>query len=539
MIGMIRAPLKTLLRRSYARFKKQLAQPRRVQESLLKVLIADLAATEYGRSLGVKKDDDYKAFSRKVPVAGYDRIGVWVERQKRSEENVMVSEPVLFYEKSSGSSGPQKYIPYTGRLKASFNRMFSIWLYDLLEHGPRFETAKTFISISPAFSEVRATARGVKIGLDDDADYLGFAMRWLLKRFLVAPASVKSINDPSDFKRVLSALLVAEPDLEIISIWNPSLLEVILDHIQTHGEALMDDLKSGFITRAGVAFRFKPVPDGRAAALKANPVDWPQLWPRLKLISCWTSANAGSSARRIGNRFPGVCVQGKGLLATEAPITLPLIEARGFVPLPGEVFYEFLDDRGNIALLHDLEAGREYEIVLTQKGGLYRYRIGDRIRVTHFYKVTPCFEFVGRSDAVSDLVGEKLNETFAQSCLSKLPLGSGGFQTFLPAMPERGRCHYVLVVDESPEDRVSIESQLDEALCEAYHYRTARKLGQLDAARVLITSEARGAYYDYFTGKGMKWGDIKHHYLIKNVEDAAGLLARLDRSTVGPGTLKG
>lgn len=542
MTGMIRAPLKFMLRHSYARFKKQLENPRSAQQSLLKVLIANLAATEYGRSLGVKKEDAYESFSRKAPVAGYDQISDWIERQKRREGNVLVSEPVLFYEKSSGSSGPQKYIPYTGGLKASFNRMFSIWLYDLLEHGPRFETAKTFISISPAFNEDRATERGVKVGLDDDSDYLGSGLRRLLKRFLIAPASIKKLNDPSGFRHVLSALLVAEPGLEIISIWNPSLLEVILDHIQTHGDVLIDDLKSGFITCAGVTFKFKPVPDARAAILKSilkgRPTDWSQLWPGLKLISCWTSAGANAAARRIGAKFPGVYLQGKGLLATEAPMTLPLIEAHGFAPLPGEVFYEFLDDRGNISLLHELEAEREYLIVVTQKGGLYRYRIGDRIRVTHFYKATPCFEFTGRSDAVSDLVGEKLNETFAQSCLSKLPLGSGGFQALLPVMPARGRCHYVLVIDELPACAASIEAQLDAALCTAYHYRTARGLGQLDAAKILVASRARDAYYDYFTGKGMKWGDIKHQYLIKNIADAASLLAALDESNAGRGAFE-
>ena len=292
MIGMIRPSLKFMLRHSYVRFKKQLENPRRAQESLLKVLIASLAATEYGRSLGVKKDDDYEAFSRKAPVAGYDQISDWIEKQKSREGNVIVSEPVLFYEKSSGSSGPQKYIPYTSRLKASFNRMFSIWLYDLLEHGPLFETAKTFISISPAFGEGQATARGVKVGLDDDSDYLSSGLRRLLKRFLVAPASIKELSDPSDFKRVLSALLVAEPELEIISIWNPSLLEVILDYIQSHGDDLIDDLKSGFITCAGGTFKFKQSPDSRVALLKAQPIDWSQLWPRLKLISCWTSAGA-------------------------------------------------------------------------------------------------------------------------------------------------------------------------------------------------------------------------------------------------------
>ena len=63
---------------------------------------------------------------------------------------------------------------------------------------------------------------------------------------------------------------------------------------------------------------------------------------------------------------------------------------------------------------------REYDIVLTQHGGLYRYRIGDRVRVTRFYQATPCLEFVGRSDAVCDLTGEKLHERFAS-----LPGASG------------------------------------------------------------------------------------------------------------------
>ena len=106
-------------------------------------------------------------------------------------------------------------------------------------------------------------------------------------------------------------------------------------------------------------------------------------------------------------------------------------------------------------------------------------------------------------------------------------------------MPERGRCHYVLVIDELPARATSIEAQLDEALCTAYHYKTARRLGQLDAARVLVVSRARNAYYDYFIGRGMKWGDIKHQYLIKNTEDAANLLAIFDRSTASLGAFEG
>jgi GH3 auxin-responsive promoter len=532
MMKAIRAALRPLLRASYVRFKEQLKNPERAQENLLKDLIRNLSATEYGRSLGVGRDDDYRSFSRKTPIANYDQISPWIERQKSDEGNILVSEPVLFYEKSSGSSGPAKYIPYTRGLRDSFNRMFLIWLYDLLERGPRFETGKTFLSVSPAFRENQTTSRGVKVGLDDDVDYLNPKMRWLLKRFLVLPASIKQLGDPEDFKRVLSALLLSEAELEIISVWNPSLLETILDYVQANGDALIDDLKKGVIACGDIEFKFKKASGERLAPLAARPVDWARVWPRLKLISCWTSGNASRAAQRIAGQFPCARVQGKGLLATEAPMTLPLIESRGYAPLPAEIFYEFLDDRGVAFRLHELEAGREYEIILTQKGGLYRYRIGDRVRVSHYYEATPCFEFAGRADEVCDLVGEKLNESFAQECISRLPLAASRFQTLLPVMTESGRSYYVLVTDELASGAGSIESELDNALCEAYHYRAARLLGQLDRAKALARPQARDLYYSYFMSQGMKWGDIKHQYLIKNVEDAANLMSALNASPV-------
>ena len=57
------------------------------------------------------------------------------------------------------------------------------------------------------------------------------------------------------------------------------------------------------------------------------------------------------------------------------------------------------------------------------------------------------------------------------------------------------------------------------------HYRLARRLGQLGALRVCAAPAARDIYYEYFAGKGMKWGDIKDKLLIRDLADAAQLLA--------------
>ena len=539
MIQLLRRALLPVLRRSHARLIEQLHDPALAQGALLKDILRDLAKTEYGRVHGVRADDDYEAFAARLPLVGYDDLCEWIKRQQQTEGSVVAAERVLFYEMTSGSSGAAKPIPYTQSLKDAFNRMFAAWLYDLLAHGPRFETGKLFISISPAFHLHQPTERGIQVGLEDDADYLQGWMRGLLKRFFVVPPAVKRLSDTSDFKHALAALLLAEPRLEVISIWNPSLLESLFDFIAAHRAALADDLRSGSVRRGGLTFKFKRASRERLSLLSEQPIDWRRVWPQLKLISCWADANARAAARRIAARFPNVFIQGKGLLATEAPMTLPLIAARGCVPLAGDVFFEFIDEAGKLARLHEVEARRQYEIVVTPRGGLARYRVGDRVRVTHFYRSTPCFEFIGRSNEVCDLVGEKLNETFVQSCLSQLMNGSSRFQTLLPVMAEGGPSHYLLVMDELAGDAQELANRLDEALCRAHHYGLARRLGQLAPLRVRIASTARDAYDEFFMSKGMRCGDIKHQVLIRNPEEAARLLAWFEASAANRRALDG
>ena len=530
MIRLLRRTLPPVLRRSYARLVEQLQNPAVAQQALLGELLRDLAKTEYGRAHRIKSNDDYEAFAARLPLVRYDDLCEWVERQQRTERNVIVAGRVLFYEPTSGSSGAAKLIPYTRSLKSAFYHMFAVWLYDLMVHGPRFETGKFFFSISPVARREQQTARGLRIGLEDDADYLKGWMRGLLKPYVVAPPAVKRLSHADDFKHVLAVLLLAEARLETISIWNPSLLDVLLSFIEARRDALLDDLQQGRIRRDGFTFRFKRASRERLALLSETPIDWRRIWPHLKLISCWTSANAQAAARRIAGRFPNVFLQGKGLLATEAPMTLPLIEAAGCVPLVGEVFSEFIDEAGRPSRIHELEAGREYEIIVTPRGGFARYRTGDRVRATHFYQATPCLKFIGRSDAVCDLVGEKLNERFAQLCLSRLIGASGRFQTLLPVMSADEPSHYVLVTDELAGDVNAFASKLDEAFCDAHHYGLARRLGQLAPLRVRVTPKARAVYYDHFVRKGMKWGDIKPQLLIRNLEDAASLLAAFEAS---------
>ena len=525
IFSVLQSFLKYALKPMNRRLQQELCSPRATQKKLLSELITSLSATEYGQSFQLKTDDDYQAFATKIPLVNYDDLSRWIVRQQNQRRPIIAAEPILFYEKTSGSSGSAKHIPYTRGLKNSFQRMFLLWVSDLLQHLPALKTGKIFISISPNFRTNEVTANGTPIGLEDDTEYLSFWTRWLLKPFLVAPVALTKLQSPQQFKRILALCLLAEADLEIISIWNPSFLTIMLEYIQAHRTELSEDLKKGMVTAEGFQFRLKPMSESRLQLLTQPQLAWSQIWPQLKLISCWNSAQANAEAQNLTALLPNVFLQGKGLLATEAPMTFPLISANGHVPLPSEIFYEFITDEGETQLLHELKTGGEYEIVITQKSGLSRYRIGDRVRVKHFYEATPCLEFIGRSDAVSDLVGEKLNEIFVRDCLSQLNLPVGSFQLLVPLKhPTR----YLLFVDHQLCDPVQFTAEIDQLLSQNYHYRNARLLGQLPSVQVVTKENLRTEYYDFWQERGLKWGDIKQQAMLKSPDDGGAFIASME-----------
>ena len=479
---------KALTRSSVKRFEAALMAPEATQKQVLTELTDMVAQTEYGQHYQIHSLADFR---EKLPLVEYGDLQPWVERQKASAARVLTAETPKLYEKTSGSSGPAKYIPYTKALQNSFSRMFGLWAHDVLENGPGLRSAKLFFSISPSFGEPETTEAGTQVGLSDDSDYVSGWMNWFLKPFFAVPPSLSSIRDPEVFKLELSRALAKARDLEVISVWNPSFLTMILSYMRENSEEL--ELASDFETK--------------------------DLWPKLKLISCWTSANAAPLVERLKQEFPEILIQGKGLLATEAPITMPWIPAKGFVPLLDEVFLEFETQSGDLLLLHELQKDETYRVIVSQKGGLSRYRMGDLVKVTGFYQQTPCLDFVGRADSVSDLVGEKLSEAFVHKALQNLRDKLPGFAMLVPV--RRPHDHYVLLISETTISAEEVASGMESGLCRAHHYQHARHLEQLGPCRVVIAENASDLFLEEEQRRGLKLGDIKPRSLYHQVPSDA------------------
>jgi hypothetical protein len=493
------------------RLERALDRPRAAQDRLLASITRASATTAYGRSFGLRGGETYRDFARRVPIATYEQLAPWIERQTAQGGNVISPGRVSVYEKTSGSSGRTKYIPYTPALLRSFHALVQVWLHDLLRHGPAFRTGKVFFSISQPFGGAETAGDGTRVGLDDDLEYLSPVLGALLGSRLVAPSGVTRLRDPHTYRRVLACALVAEAALEVVSVWNPTYFTTLLDFIAEHRGALLTDLRRGEVTAEGRCFRFAPMTASRAALLVSG-APWTALWPELKLVSCWTDGTAAFFARRLERDLPGVTIQGKGLLATEAPMTVPLIAAPAPVPLLHEVFFELEDDGGRLYRIDEAVVGRRYELILSQRGGLLRYRIGDRVDVVGRHRQAPCLRFVGRSNDVSDLVGEKLHAGFVHDALTRV-LDGDRFAFLVPMRRGDAPSYYCCVT--SGDEAADTGARLERELALAHHYQLARQLDQLGPVRVVVAPRARDAYYEHHMRRGMKWGDIKFSPLLK------------------------
>ncbi len=500
-------------------FYRALENPQSAQEKVQNQILKSLIKSDYGRYLRVKTIDDW----HRIPIIEYHNIENWIHTQHEDETQLLTSEKVSFYEKTSGSRGAAKLIPYTKSLRRSFNEMFCIWAHDLIKHGPKFNTGKIYFCISPQLGEnpqEEFKNNSNFQSLQDDSEYLDGWLKFLMNNFLVSPPGLNKLRDAEKFKHELAKTLLKSEKLEIISIWSPTFLKVILDYIQNNRKQLALELKDKMSAKRRLMLLqphlFKQISTNAKLnqlfqKIYCEKIPWHLLWSQLKLISCWDSANAADGADFLRSLFPNVLVQGKGLLATEAPMTIPLIPAKGCVPVLNEVFFEFLDKSGFVFQLHQLKQGNTYEMIISQKGGFYRYRIGDRVRFTHSYLNTPCLEFIGRQKEVSDLVGEKLHSEFVRDILKSLPLEESCFKTLVPV--KHPQEHYLLLLDNAKHNPQEIALQLEEGLQKSHHYRKARLLEQLQSVRVLVSSQIPEIISLYKTSSGKKWGDLKHEIL--------------------------
>jgi hypothetical protein len=237
------------------------------------------------------------------------------------------------------------------------------------------------------------------------------------------------------------------------------------------------------------------------------------------MISCWADGNSGPAARKLAALFPHARIRPKGLIATEGFVSLPWEACDGAVLAVRSHFLEFLPadsagrpDATRPHLAHELDSGQAYSVVLTTGGGLYRYHLGDVVTVVGRKHDCPLVRFAGRKD-VADWRGEKLHDVQAARIIESAFTARRLTPSFaMLACDTSGEVpNYVLYVEAaaSEDELGGIAETIERALEENFHYRYARRLGQLGPVRVFAARNAEASYLAACMARGQRAGDVK------------------------------
>ncbi|MBL8575022.1 MAG: GH3 auxin-responsive promoter family protein [Hyphomicrobiaceae bacterium] len=481
-----------------------LADPRASQARWLAAHLAANAESRFGRDHGfaaIRSIADYRAA---VPIAPYDAFRPAIAAMAAGAASELVVDPVIAFEQTGGTASGGKLVPYTASSLTSFSAAVLPWLADLARRRPAITQGRAYVSISPATRQPAVTAGGIAIGLPEAA-YLGADLARALGSILAVPPDVGAIAEIPEWRLATLAALVEADDLAFVSVWSPTFLLDLIEALPSHAEA--------------VAVRLTPPARQRLARALAGPViDTARLWPDLAAISCWSDASSAPFAARLAALCPQAAIEPKGLLATEAAITLPHGSAPGSIPALTSGFLEFVDDAGAARLVDELEAGATYRVVVTTPAGFYRYDIGDRLACLGHVGAVPRLAFVGRAGLVSDMVGEKLDDAFVGTVLRRLPVPAALVARALP------RPHYRLWLDAGAECDADAAARAVEAGLRANpQYAYARDLGQLGPLAREPRPGFAAARAAIRAGAGIRLADVKPQALIvEHMRDPPG-----------------
>jgi hypothetical protein len=507
---------------AYWNLKRSFADPLACQQRVLQRILDSNAYTVFGRRYRFSGMRDAIEYQCKVPVHCYDDLTSMIEDIRKGKTNVLTREPVTHLMPSSGSTTARKLIPYTRSLQREFDRAIAAWMVDLYCRHPGLVAGRAYWSITPYHDETGQDG-GLPIGFSQDSSYLGGYKQRLVESLMAVREGLTKIHDVESFRYVTLLELLRCSDLRLISVWHPSFLTLLMEELDGLWDFLLRDINDGTITTPNRlqpsirdSFDAKPDRNRRLQLDRANSIDGGSIWPCLDVISCWGSGHAQGAISELNRYFPGVVFQQKGLIATEAFMSLPFgkDESGNWLhPLAiNSHFFEFIDDEGSVKQVDEIRLDQEYQIVVTTGGGLYRYAMNDRIRVDGYIGRTPSIEFIGKADSVTDFYGEKLNDRFVASIIESLVAslsGSVPFAMLAPDGADKPEYYTLYMESDAPPDN-AIGDRLEEKLCANPHYAVCRRLGQLKKAKIFrVSHSANKQYLLSSAADGRRLGDIK------------------------------
>jgi hypothetical protein len=481
-------------------FERSTLDPMKAQSRLLLEYLSRNKNTEYGKKYHFSKVKSISDYQMLVPMSDSESIFPYVEKIINGARNVLTKDEVIFFGLTSGTTGKPKFIPVTKFSRAKKSETLDLWAYYISRDHPSVLDGKILAIINP--EDEAYTKNGIPYGAESGHAYKN--MPAIVKNFYAIPYDVFRIKDYES--RYYCVLRIAMgKDITTIAALNPSTIILLCQKIDKYKDILISDIEKGTLykdidvpegIRRSMERSFKPDPkraDVLRRILKEKKALLPEyFWPNLELIECWKGGTVKIHLKEIPQYFGDTPIRDFGCLSTEARASIPIDDTlNGGVLAINTNFYEFIPKEDmakrqkRFLLCNELEKDREYFIIVTTPGGLYRYNIDDIIKVKGFFNSTPMIEFVQKGLNAVSVMGEKIYESQLNEAVNRAVDKNELLLEFFSAFVQQGSPpRYVFLVEfgGSVSDAVkrdllkSIEEELGKENAEYKYVRDSQLL---------------------------------------------------------------
>jgi len=469
--------------------------PNEVQEELLNNLLLTAENTAIGRKYDFASVKNYSTFAERVPVSTYEDLEPLIEQTRTGEQNVFWPSPIKWFAKSSGTTNAKsKFIPVSSEALENCHYKASKDLLCLYLNNN--EDSQLFTGKSLRLG-------GSKQLYEDNNTFFGDLSAILIDNmpfwaeFSSTPSNRVSLM--GEWESKLAAIVQETVHENVTSFAGvPSWMMVLLNRIlEETGKSNLMELWPNLEVYFHGGVSFEPYREQYKKVLPKADFKYYEIY----------NASEGFFAIQDSNYSNELLLM-----------------------LDYGIFYEFIpmDTFGTpeqrVIPLSEVQLNKNYALVITTNGGLWRYLIGDTIRFTSLnpYRI----RVTGRTKHHINVFGEELMVENTDTAIAKACELTGTQVMEYTVAPifmdgkEKGAHEWIIEFKQAPQDVEHFRKTLDETLQSLNSDYEAKRYNNMTLNPLVLNVARPKLFYDWLKEQDKLGGQHKiprlsneRHYL--------------------------
>ncbi|OSZ81095.1 hypothetical protein CAP36_07615 [Chitinophagaceae bacterium IBVUCB2] len=454
------------------------------QREVLQDLVTSAQYTEFGRKYNFSNLFTIRDFKDAVPIHEYNDLKPYIERIMNGEQNILWNTPIYWFAKSSGTtSDKSKFIPVSD---------------ESLEDG-HFKASKDVLSMYYQFkpdSEL-LTGKGLVLG---------------------GSHNINPMNNEAQYGD-LSAVLLQNTPFWGHWLRTPDLSIALMDEWENKIEKLAENTIKENVTSISGVPTWTLVLFRRILEITGKKT-MSEVWPSLELYM------------HGGVAFAPYKEQFQKLIGKEINYLEMYNASEGFFAaqdIPGEegmllftdhgIFMEFMPaneygkkDPHTIGL-QEVEIGKNYALIISTNGGLWRYMLGDTIQFTSLKPFR--IKVSGRLKHYINAFGEEVIVDNSDQAIAIAAEKTGAVVNDYTAAPvyfsedANGAHEWLIEFEKPPSNLQDFTNELDTALKNINSDYEAKRHKSIALRLPIIHAIKKGTFAEWLRSKGKLGGQHK------------------------------